>query len=77
LLLKNLRPDVIPEILTLQLVHDGLPRVLSLLNSLSRAFAFIRGEEDLWDTVLLDAGARNGLVITFPSRLMPNQAVRA
>lgn len=32
--------------LTLQLVHDGLPRVLSVLNSLSSALAFIHGEEE-------------------------------
>ncbi|KAK5936458.1 hypothetical protein PMZ80_011302 [Knufia obscura] len=46
LLLKDLRPAVVPETLVLQLVHDSLPHVLHVLNSMSSALAFIHDEEE-------------------------------
>ncbi|KAK5936570.1 hypothetical protein PMZ80_011168 [Knufia obscura] len=46
LLLKDLRPAVVPETLVLQLVHDSLPHVLRVLNSMSSALAFIHDEEE-------------------------------
>ncbi|KAK5093738.1 hypothetical protein LTS08_008851 [Lithohypha guttulata] len=46
LLLKDLRPAVVLETLVLQLVHDSLPHVLRVLNSISSALAFIHDEEE-------------------------------
>ncbi|KAK5069354.1 hypothetical protein LTR51_008604 [Lithohypha guttulata] len=43
-LLRDLRPVVVPEMLVLQLVHESLPRTLQVLNSLSIALRFVYNE---------------------------------
>lgn len=71
LLLKDLRPAVIPETSILQLVHPVLSRMLPVLNSLSGALAFIRraecrrgkelGIQDLGPSIQPQAGTLVGL----------------